>query len=352
MSDSVPTPIRLTEFAHGGGCGCKIAPGVLADILKGSGGFPLPKELLVGIETSDDAAVYQLNDEQALIATTDFFMPIVDDPFDFGRIAATNAISDVYAMGGTPIMALALVGMPVNVLPLETIGKILQGGEDVCRAAGIPIAGGHTIDSVEPIYGLVAIGIVNPAHLKRNSGAKPGDKLILGKPLGVGVYSAALKKEQLLASDYQAMVATTTQLNTPGPVLACLDGVHAVTDVTGFGLLGHLLEICRGAGLAAKVSAARLPVMPAAVGFAKQGIGPGAIGRNLVSYGLSVNFEEGVEEWQRSVMADAQTSGGLMVACDPASADEVLEVFRQGGFTDATVIGRMEAGLPKVHVSA
>ncbi|HEV7856538.1 MAG TPA: selenide, water dikinase SelD, partial [Herminiimonas sp.] len=243
MTTVTPPTIRLTEFSHGGGCGCKIAPGVLSQILKNTGGFPLPKELLVGIETSDDAAVYQLNDEQALIATTDFFMPIVDDPFDFGRIAATNAISDVYAMGGTPIMALALVGMPIGQLPVEVIGQILKGGESICAQAGIPIAGGHTIDSVEPIYGLVVLGLVHPSKVKRNADARAGDKLILGKPIGVGVLSAALKKNVLNADGYASMIANTTKLNTPGKKLAQLDGVHALTDVTGFGLLGHLLEL-------------------------------------------------------------------------------------------------------------
>ena len=197
MPTNTDQALRLTSFSHGGGCGCKIAPGVLADILKQSQGFPVPPQLLVGIETADDAAVYLLNDEQALIATTDFFMPIVDDPTDFGRIAATNAISDVYAMGGTPIMALALVGMPIDKLPIDTIGKILAGGEAICAEAGIPIAGGHTIDSVEPIYGLVVMGLVHPSHIKRNANAKNGDQLILGKPLGVGVLSAALKKNAL-----------------------------------------------------------------------------------------------------------------------------------------------------------
>ena len=243
------TEPRLTSLSHGGGCGCKIAPGVLSDILKGTHGLPMPPELLVGIETADDAAVYKLNDEQALIATTDFFMPIVDDPYDFGRIAATNAISDVYAMGGTPIMALALVGMPINVLSTQTIGRILEGGASVCKAAGIPIAGGHTIDSVEPIYGLVALGLVHPQRVKRNADARAGDVLVLGKPLGVGVLSAALKKNALPADGYAQMIATTTRLNTPGPVLAALPGVHAITDVTGFGLAGHALEMARGLSL-------------------------------------------------------------------------------------------------------
>src|SRR5882757_3332022 len=226
--------LRLTSFSHGGGCGCKIAPGVLSEILRNAGGV-LPEQLLVGIETADDAAVYRLNDQQALIATTDFFMPIVDDPYDFGRIAATNAISDVYAMGGTPIMALALVGMPINKLPVEVIGRILKGGESICAEAGIPVAGGHTIDSVEPIYGLVVLGLVHPSKVKRNADAKAGDKLILGKPLGVGILSAALKKNMLDAAGYAAMIENTTKLNKPGKTLSDLRGVHALTDVTGFG---------------------------------------------------------------------------------------------------------------------
>ncbi|MFN3294480.1 MAG: selenide, water dikinase SelD, partial [Gemmobacter sp.] len=245
MTDTPPTEPRLTALSHGGGCGCKIAPGVLSGILRGTAGLPMPPELLVGIETSDDAAVWQLNDRQALVATTDFFMPIVDDPHDFGRIAATNAISDVYAMGGTPIFALALVGMPIGVLSVETIGSILAGGAAACTAAGIPVAGGHTIDSVEPIYGLVALGLVDPAHLKRNAAAQPGDVLVLGKPLGVGIQSAALKKGALDPAGYARMIATTTRLNTPGPDLARLPGVHALTDVTGFGLGGHALEMAR-----------------------------------------------------------------------------------------------------------
>jgi len=342
--------VRLTQLSHGGGCGCKIAPAVLQKILAGTAPGIVPPQLLVGTETSDDAAVYQINPQQAIVATTDFFMPIVDDPHDFGRIAATNAISDVYAMGGTPLFALALVGMPVNVLPLETIGKILQGGEDVCRAAGIPIAGGHTIDSVEPIYGLVAIGIVNPAHLKRNSGAKPGDKLILGKPLGVGVYSAALKKEQLLASDYQAMVATTTQLNTPGPVLACLDGVHAVTDVTGFGLAGHLLEVCKGSGLRATVNYADLPLLARAGEFVEAGLMTGASGRNWASYGDRVSLAAGLDSSAQTLLSDPQTSGGLLVSCAPDTVTEVLSLFLQHGFTHVSVIGEMTEGEPGIAV--
>ncbi|HSN64808.1 MAG TPA: selenide, water dikinase SelD, partial [Azonexus sp.] len=277
MAENTP---RLTSLSHGGGCGCKIAPGLLTEILKGGNRLPMPPELLVGIETSDDAAVYKLNDEQALIATTDFFMPIVDDPYDFGRIAATNAISDVYAMGGRPIMALALVGMPINVLPAEVIARILEGGESVCRAAGIPIAGGHSIDSAEPIYGLVVMGLIHPSKIKRNADARAGDKLILGKPLGVGVLSAALKKGALGADGYAAMIENTTKLNKPGIELAKLDGVHALTDVTGFGLLGHLLELARGASLEAQLEMAAIPLLPGVEQLAHDGFFTGASGRN------------------------------------------------------------------------
>lgn len=343
--------IKLTSFSHGGGCGCKIAPGVLSEILKKSNGFPVPKELMVGIETADDAAVYKLNDEQALIATTDFFMPIVDDPFDFGRIAATNAISDVYAMGGTPIMALALVGMPVNKLPLETIGKIIQGGESICAEAGIPIAGGHTIDSVEPIYGLVVMGLVHPSKVKRNADARAGDVLVLGKPLGVGVLSAALKKDKLDAEGYAAMIANTTKLNKPGKALAELAGVHALTDVTGFGLLGHLLELARGAGLSAQLDMAKIPLLPGVEQLAHEGYFTGASGRNWDAYGMDVELGAGVGDTQRVLLTDPQTSGGLLVSCDPGTVDEVLALFAREGFGHAAVIGRMEAGAARVKVA-
>ena len=343
--------IKLTALSHGGGCGCKLAPGVLQKLLAGVKPGIIPPQLLVGTETSDDAAVYQINAQQAIVATTDFFMPIVDDPYDFGRIAATNAISDVYAMGGTPLFALALVGMPVNVLPLETIGKILEGGESVCRAASIPIAGGHTIDSVEPIYGLVAIGLVNPAHLKRNSGAQPGDRLILGKPLGVGVYSAALKKDKLSGSDYESMIANTTQLNTPGPVLACLDGVHAVTDVTGFGLLGHLMEVCKGSGVRAQVDFSALPLLNRALEFADAGYVTGASARNWASYGEAVQLAAGLGDIERALLTDPQTSGGLLVSCTPDTVTEVLSIFLQQGFSHVSVIGEIVAGEPAIVVS-
>ena len=342
--------LRLTSFSHGGGCGCKIAPGVLREILANSGGGVLPQALMVGIETADDAAVYRINDRQAIVATTDFFMPIVDDPFDFGAIAATNAISDVYAMGGTPLFALALVGMPINQLPLDTIRRILEGGESVCARAGIPIAGGHTIDSVEPIYGLVAIGLVDPARLKRNAGARDGDAIVLGKPLGVGVYSAALKKEKLSHEGYAAMIASTTKLNTPGIALGALDGVHALTDVTGFGLLGHLIEICRASNVAATIDWPRVPLLPGVAALAREGFFTGASGRNWTGYGQDVELGPGLGDVERALLTDPQTSGGLLVACAPDAVDAVVAVFRGEGFADAAVIGRFVAGVPRAVV--
>ncbi|KNZ32396.1 MAG: segregation protein A [Methylibium sp. NZG] len=336
--------VRLTSLSHGGGCGCKIAPGVLAEILKNSTGFPAPKELLVGIETADDAAVYKLNDEQALIATTDFFMPIVDDPYHFGQIAATNAISDVYAMGGRPIMALALVGMPINVLPLETIGRILKGGESMCAEAGIPIAGGHTIDSVEPIYGLVVMGLVHPAKVKRNADAKPGDVLVLGKPVGVGILSAALKKDALSAEGYTQMIATTTKLNKPGIALANLPGVHALTDITGFGLAGHSLELARGAKCTVQIDWAKVPMLNGVREMAAQGMVTGASGRNWDGYGRDVSVPDSFAAADRALLTDPQTSGGLLVACAPDAVDEVLAIFRRDGFAQAAVIGSVIEG--------
>ena len=344
-------PLKLTSFSHGGGCGCKIAPGVLADILKQTQGFPVPPQLMVGIETSDDAAVYKLNDEQALIATTDFFMPIVDDPFDFGRIAATNAISDVYAMGGTPIMALALVGMPIDKLPVETIGKILAGGESICAEAGIPIAGGHTIDSVEPIYGLVVMGLIHPSRVKRNADAKAGDVLILGKPLGVGILSAALKKGALNAEGYASMISSTTRLNTPGKELSSIEGVHAITDVTGFGLLGHAREVALGSRLTVKIDSSRVPFLPQAESLAAQGFITGASARNWAGYGKDVTLDAGIDDTRRALLCDPQTSGGLLVACSAESASQVLEVFRQLGFMQAAIIGSLAQGSPAVEVT-
>jgi selenide,water dikinase len=340
-------PIRLTQFSHGGGCGCKIAPSVLRDILSDTpfashlaASFP---DLLVGIEHGDDAAVYRLNDEQAIVATTDFFMPIVDDPFEFGRIAATNALSDVYAMGGRPLFALAIVGMPIGKLPNSVIRQILAGGEAVCKAAGIPIAGGHSIDAPEPIYGLVGIGVVDPRRVKQNSDGVAGDHLILGKPLGVGIYSAALKKDLLSANQYAAMIAATTQLNTAGTDLATLDGVHAMTDITGFGLLGHLLEITRASHCSARVELGRLPLLPGVAELAHAGHITGASERNWASYGHEARLA-GIADWQRALLTDPQTSGGLLVSCGSGSRDAVLDTFRRHGFAHATEIGRLDAG--------
>jgi selenide,water dikinase len=342
--------IRLTEYAHGGGCGCKIAPGTLSKLLGESAASGMFPELLVGYDHADDAAVYRLNDSQALVATTDFFTPVVDDPFDFGRIAATNAISDIYAMGASPVMALAVVGMPVDKLPVEVIRQILSGGEAVCREAGIPIAGGHSIDVPEPIYGLVALGLVHPQQLKRNSEACAGDELVLGKPLGVGILSAALQKGQLEPAEYAEMVDSTTRLNRPGMELSAMADVHAITDVTGFGLLGHVLEICRGSNLAARIAFDDLPILDSALRHAKSGRVTGASGRNWASYGADARLPDTYPDWKRNILTDPQTSGGLLVCCAPDATRSVIEVFRKGGFETATCIGRLVAGDPLIEV--
>jgi len=342
---------RLTSLSHGGGCGCKIAPGMLADLLKGSAPAAAQfAQLLVGLESADDAAVYQLSEHQALVATTDFFMPIVDDPFDFGRIAAANALSDVYAMGGTPILALALLAVPVKVLTADLIGEILRGGEAICAEAGIPVAGGHSIDSVEPIYGLAALGLVDPRHLKRNSAGRAGDALILGKPLGVGILSAALKKGQLPAADYRAMIDTTTRLNRAGPELAQLPGVHAMTDVTGFGLLGHLLEMCRGARLGARVSMAQVPLLQNVLSMAEAGCVTGASARNWDSYAHEVRLAPQLAGAYQALLCDPQTSGGLLIACTPEVAPEAMRIFRRHGCAHAAAIGAITGDAPLVRV--
>jgi len=350
MKDTVSatdTP-RLTSLSHGGGCGCKIAPGVLSELLAGMPSAPLYAALMVGNETSDDAAVYRLNDQQALIATTDFFMPIVDDPYDFGRIAAANALSDIYAMGGSPILALALLGMPTNVLPKADIAGILQGGAAVCAQAGVPVAGGHSIDSVEPIYGLAAMGLAHPDHIKRNADARAGDVLILGKALGVGILSAALKKNLLQADGYRAMIQSTTQLNLPGATLGGLNGVHAITDVTGFGLLGHTLEIARASGLSAQIQSAALPWLTGVRELAAQGVVTGASARNWASYGDAI--ELAADDTLRDLLCDPQTSGGLLVACAPEAAAKVLSIFHSEGFDYAAVIGELTEGAAGVRV--
>src|SRR6201994_4413583 len=265
------SPVRLTDLAHGGGCGCKLAPSVLQQLLAGQPAAMPYAQLLVGTETGDDAAVWQIDDKTCVIATTDFFMPVVDDPRDFGRIAATNALSDVYAMGGKPIMALAILGMPLGKLPVETVSAILQGGASVCAEAGIPVAGGHSIDSVEPIYGLAVIGLCSPEQVRRNSGARPGDALILTKGIGVGVYSAAFKKQTLSEAAYAEMIASTTLLNRIGQVLGADPDVHGITDVTGFGLLGHGLELARGAGVRVVIEWNRIPLLSEAKSLAQAG---------------------------------------------------------------------------------
>ncbi len=348
--DAVPSAPRLTSLAHGGGCGCKLAPSVLHEILARmpqAGPFP---DLLVGTETADDAAVYRLNDDQAIVATTDFFTPVVDDPRDFGRIAATNALSDVYAMGGTPILALAVVGYPVDKLPAETVQAILAGGASICAEAGIPVAGGHSIDSAEPIYGLVALGLVRPDRVRRNKDARAGDALILTKGLGIGVFSAALKQDRLHPEDYATMLASTTQLNRVGPMLAEMPGVHAMTDVTGFGLLGHLLEMCRGSRLQAAVRADEVPLLPGAGELAQAGVGTGAARRNWASYGAEVDLAPDLAPWWQGLLCDPQTSGGLLLAVAPGAARDALEAVRRAGFGRAAIIGRVEEGTPGVSV--
>ena len=345
--------IRLTSLAHGGGCGCKLAPSMLQQLLSSAPAPNSYKQLLVGIETGDDAAVWQVDDETCVVATTDFFMPMVDDPHDFGRIAATNALSDIYAMGGRPIFALALVGMPIQKLSTETIGAILEGGASVCREAGIPIAGGHSIDAAEPIYGLVAIGLVSPDQVRRNADARSGDCLVLGKPIGVGVLSAALKRGLLDEAGYARMRAPMTQLNAVGTTLAALPAVHAMTDVTGFGLLGHLLEVCRGSGLDATLDLAAVPVLDDARRFAQDGVFTGASTRNWASYGTEVALPADLPEAQRALLTDPQTSGGLLVSCAPEALDAVLATFRAAGFAEAACVGRMQArgdGAARVQV--
>jgi selenide,water dikinase len=341
--------IRLTSLAHGGGCGCKLAPGVLRDILATMPAAAPFANLLVGTETSDDAAVWKLNDQQALVATTDFFMPVVDDPFAFGRIAAANALSDIYAMGATPIFALAIVGMPVNVMPVEMIRKILEGGASVCAAAGVPIAGGHSIDSQEPIYGLVALGLVHPDKLLTNRTGKRGDVLILTKPLGVGIYSAALKQNRLDAAGYEAMVASTTKLNTFGKDLGQNPAVHALTDVTGFGLLGHTLEMARGAGLTAEITATP-PLLPGVEQLARDGVRTGASTRNWNSYGEAVALPAQFPDWRRDLLTDPQTSGGLLIAADATQAGEILASAQAAGFPGAAIVGRLVEGPAQVTV--
>ncbi|OCP35534.1 selenide, water dikinase SelD [Ensifer sp. LC163] len=343
---------RLTELAHGGGCGCKLAPSVLQRLLASQPAMTPFSQLLVGNDTADDAAVWQVDDNTCIIATTDFFMPVVDDPHDFGRIAATNAISDIYAMGGTPILALAILGMPISKLSPETIGKILEGGASICAQAGIPVAGGHSIDSVEPIYGLAVIGICRPEQVRRNGGAKPGDALILTKGIGVGIYSSAFKKKALPQACYEEMIASTTLLNRIGSELAADPHVHALTDVTGFGILGHGLEMARASDLTVSLSLAGIPFLSQAEALARQGFITGASERNWASYGGEVRLPDGPPDWQRLLLADPQTSGGLLVACDAASADSLVKTIQGAGYPLAAIVGHTRSGPVQVEVRA
>ncbi|MBS0538146.1 MAG: selenide, water dikinase SelD [Proteobacteria bacterium] len=344
------TQVRLTSLAHGGGCGCKLAPAVLQELLSDQPMMAPYKQLLVGTENSDDAAVWQIDDDTCVIATTDFFMPMVDDPYDFGRIAATNAISDVYAMGGRPIMALAILGMPLGKISNEMVREILKGGASVCATAGIPVAGGHSIDCPEPVYGLAVIGICKPGDVRRNADVKPGDALILTKGVGVGIYSAAIKKNALPPAGYPEMIATTTLLNKVGTALAQDKDVHAITDVTGFGVLGHGLEMARGSKLTITVNAKDIPLLAEAASLSQQGFVTGASHRNWDSYGAQVTLPAGLPDWQRHLLTDPQTSGGLLVAVAPNRADEIVKTIRAAGYPLAAVIGHAAAGAPGIKV--
>nr|PZN85480.1 MAG: selenide, water dikinase SelD [Pseudomonadota bacterium] len=345
------TTVQLTALAHGGGCGCKLAPSVLQQLLADQPVAGVYKQLLVGTETADDAAVWQLDENTCIIATTDFFMPMVDDPFDFGRIAATNAISDVYAMGGSPIMALAVLGMPVDKIPTDAVREILRGGASICDIAGIPVAGGHSIDCPEPVYGLAVIGTCRPEHLRRNSVARPGDTLILTKAIGVGIYSAAIKKGELDPAGYEEMISSTTLLNRIGSELAKNPDVHAITDVTGFGLLGHSLEMARGSGVAIEIDADQVPLLTQAARLAQQGFVTGASHRNWSSYGQHVTLPAGLPDWRRHLLTDPQTSGGLLVACAADRAAEIVDFAQKAGYAAARIVGRVQEGDPSVKVA-
>ncbi len=343
-------PVRLTDLAHGGGCGCKLAPSVLQQLLSGQPETAPYAQLLVGTETGDDAAVWQIDDQHCIVATTDFFMPMVDDPHDFGRIAAANALSDIYAMGGRPVMALAILGMPLDKIQVETVRAILQGGASICAEAGIPVAGGHSIDAPEPIYGLAVIGLCSPGNIRRNSGARPGDALILTKGIGVGIYSAAFKKRSLPNDAYAEMMASTTLLNRIGETLAQDEDVHAMTDVTGFGLLGHGLELARGSGVSLDIDYERIPFLAQAVALAKAGYATGASGRNWASYGDQIILPPELPPWQRVLLTDPQTSGGLLIACARGRAASILGAIEVAGYPSAGIIGFVSSGKPAVRV--
>ena len=349
MNVNVPT-VRLSSLSHGGGCGCKLAPSVLQQLLADHPAAQPYRQLLVGTETGDDAAVWQLDNGTCILATTDFFMPMVDDPYDFGRIAATNAISDVYAMGGRPIFALAILGMPIDKVQPAMIREILKGGAEVCAVAGIPVAGGHSIDLPEPIYGLAVIGICNPEHVRRNADARPGDVLILTKPLGVGIYSAAFKKNALSTTAYSEMIESTTLLNRIGAELAKDVAIHCMTDVTGFGLLGHALEMARGSKCVLCIRSDSLPLLAQTASLAQQGYVTGASLRNWESYGRNVELPTETQKWWRDILTDPQTSGGLLIACAPNRARAILQLIVSAGYPGARAIGEVRAGEPSVEI--
>jgi selenide, water dikinase len=346
----VSPSFRLTDLAHGGGCGCKLAPSVLQQLLAGQAAATPYAQLLVGTETGDDAAVWQIDDKTCVVATTDFFMPVVDDPRDFGRIAAANAVSDIYAMGGRPIMALAILGMPLGKLPIETVRSILEGGASICAEAGIPVAGGHSIDSAEPIYGLAVIGLCSPGNVRKNSSALPGDALILTKGIGIGIYSAAFKKQALSSEAYAEMIASTTLLNRVGQVLGNNADVHCVTDVTGFGLLGHGLEIARGSNVRLTIEQSRIPFLDEAQRLAQAGYITGASERNWASYGQQAVLPAELPVWRRALLTDPQTSGGLLVSCKADQAEAICAMIEAAGYPRASIIGSVAAGEPAVQI--
>lgn len=332
-------PVRLTQYSSGAGCGCKISPKVLDEILAGTGdAAPPDARLLIGNDLRDDAAAWLLDDgETVLLATTDFFMPIVDDPFDFGRIAAANAISDIYAMGGRPVLALAVLGWPIDKLPPEIAREVIRGARAVCAEASITLAGGHSIDSPEPVFGLAVNGLVKRAHLKANEGARPGDLLFLTKPLGVGILATAEKKGRLRAEDVGKAAASMVRLNSIGAKFSLLESVHAMTDVTGFGLLGHLLEMCRAGKVSAELDFAAIPQLGDLACYLNEGMAPGGTRRNWASYGDAIDCPD---EMSRAILCDPQTSGGLLIAVDPAARAEVGEIFRSHGLAiEARPIG-------------
>lgn len=340
-------PIRLTQYSHGAGCGCKISPSVLDVMLKSSLTLPEHKELLVGNSTKDDAAVFDIGNDQAVISTTDFFMPIVDDPNDFGKIAACNAISDIYAMGGKPLMAIAILGWPVNILAPEIAQQVLDGARAICAEAGIPLAGGHSIDAPEPIFGLAVTGLINNAHIKRNNTAGVGDLLYLTKPLGIGILTTAEKQGKLLPEHAQLAPQVMKTLNIIGQKFAALDDVTAMTDVTGFALLGHLLEMCQGSGVAAVIDFEQVPHLDFVNDYIDQGCIPGGCERNFISYGDQVGP---LSAKQKTLLCDPQTSGGLLVAVQPKGKEAFEALCKKNGLNLQPIGELVAATTPTVSL--